>query len=155
MGSRIKLQLKGFDDMLAKVQAAGGNVDAAAKTCMQRSVNVLESNLKKEAEASGASTTEVTHSVRAAGNKIEAETGWKLGEYNSAAPSEGYKALFIEFGTGKYSARGKGKDRKTRAGYNRGSTPQKPFISAARKKSAKPIRAIQQQTLQDIIKELE
>lgn len=153
--SRLTLALKGFDTMLEKVQAAGGDVDTAARACMQKSVVVLENNLKSEAEARGVSTSTVSHSVSVEGNRIAAETGWKLGEYDSANPSEGYKALFKEFGTGKYSARGKGKDRKTREGHNRGSTAQQPFLSAARKKSAKRIRAIQQDTLQDILKELE
>lgn len=153
--SRLTLALKGFDDVLEKIQAAGGDVDSAARSCMDQSIKVLESNLIKEAQASGAETTTVFHAVSVDGNRVSAETGWKLGEYNSANPSEGYEAMFVEFGTGKYSARGKGKDRQTAAGYNRGSTAPRPFISKARQKSAKQIRAIQQETLQNIVKELE
>lgn len=153
--ARIKLQVKGFEDMLAAVQRAGGDIDKAAHTCMERSVRVLESNLIKEAQASGAETSEVFHQVTAKSNRISAETGWKLGSYDSNNPSEGYRAMFAEFGTGKYSARGKGKDRETAAGYNRGSTEPRPFMAKARKKSAKPIRELQQETLQNIVKELE
>ncbi len=151
----MRLQVKGFDEMLERVKRAGGNVDAAARQCMEQSVRVLESNLKKEAEASGAPTSTVSHSVTSNGNRISGETGWKLGEYDSSNPSEGYEAMFTEFGTGRYSARGKGKDRQTAAGHNRGSTEPRPFMAAARKKSAKPIRAIQEETLQNIVKELE
>ena len=152
--TRLGLSLKGFEEMLGRIEAAGGDVDKAARACMEKSINVLESNLIAEAQASGAGTSTVAHTVSSEGNRITAETGWKLGEYNSSNPSEGYEALFTEFGTGKYSTRGKGKDRHTRAGANRGSTAPRPFISAARKKSAKPIRAIQQETLQNIVKEL-
>lgn len=152
--SKLKLSINGFDKMLEKIQAAGGDIDRAARECASKSVEILESNLISEAQASGAETTTVFHEVTASGNIISAETGWKLGEYNSANPSEGYQAMFTEFGTGKYSARGKGKDRKTAKGYNRGSTEPRPFFSNARKKSAKQIRAMQQETLQNITKEL-
>lgn len=153
--SKMRLQVKGFEDMLAAVQRAGGDIDAAARDCMEKSVQVLESNLKREAEASGAETSTVMHTVTSKGNRVSAETGWKLGAYDSSNPSEGYRAMFTEFGTGKHSARGKGKDRQTAAGYNRGSTEPRPFMASARKKSVKPVRAIQQETLQNIVKELE
>ena len=153
--AKMRMQVKGFDEMLAAVQRAGGDVDKAARLCMERSVQVLESNLKKEAEASGAATSAVTHSVKQSGNRISAETGWQLGNYDSDNPSEGYQAMFTEFGTGRHSARSKGKDRETAAGYNRGSTEPRPFMAKARKKSVKPIRAIQEETLQNITKELE
>lgn len=152
---RMRLKVKGFDEMLERVQRAGGNVDAAARQCMERSLQVLESNLKKEAEASGAPTSTVTHTVDVNGNRISGETGWELGAYDSSNPSEGYEAMFREFGTGKHSQRGKGKDRETAAGHNRGSTEPRPFMEKARKKSAKPIRALQEETLQNIVKELE
>lgn len=153
--AKMRLQIKGFDEMLERVQRASGDIDAAARQCMEKSVSVLESNLKKEAEASGAPTSTVSHSVTSSGNRISGETGWKLGDYDAANPSEGYLAMFREFGTGKHSARGKGKDRETAAGYNRGSTEPRPFMAKARKKSAKPIRAIQEETLHNIVKELE
>lgn len=153
--AKMRLQLKGFDELLERVQRAGGELDTAARTCVEKSVRVLESNLKKEAEASGAPTSTLSHSVTSSGNRISGETGWKLGDYNSTNPSEGYLAMFREFGTGKHSTRGKGSDRHTAAGYNRGSTMPRPFMAQARKKSVKPIRAIQQETLRDIVKELE
>lgn len=152
--AKIKLQLKGFDDMLAAIQKASGDVDKAARDCAEKSVSVLEEYLIDEAQASGAETTEVFHQVTAEGNRISAETGWKLGSYDSNNPSEGYRAMFTEFGTGKHSARGKGKDRETAAGHNRGSTQPHPFMETARKRAAKPVKAIQQETLQNILKEL-
>lgn len=152
---RMRLQVKGFDEMLDAIKRAGGDVDKAAKVCMEKSIQVLESNLISEAKASGAETSTVFHKVTSNGNMVAAETGWKLGEYDSNNPSEGYRAMFIEFGTGKSSERGKGKDRQTAAGYNRGSTAPRPFLAQARKKSVKAIRAVQQETLQNITKELD
>ena len=153
--AKMRLQIKGFDEMLERVQRASGDVDAAARQCMEKSVRVLESNLKKEAEASGAPTSTVSHNVTSSGNRISGETGWKLGDYDSANPSEGYDAMFREFGTGKHSKRGKGRDRETAAGHNRGSTEPRPFMEKAREQSVKPVRAIQRKTLQKIVKELE
>lgn len=153
--ARMRLKVGGFEKMLERVQKAGGDVDAAAQQCMEQSLQVLERNLKKEAEASGAPTSTVTHTVTVNGNRISGETGWKLGAYDSSNPSEGYEAMFREFGTGKHSQRGKGKDRQTAAGFNRGSTEPRPFMEKARAESVKPIRAIQRKTLQNIVKELE
>lgn len=153
--AKMRLKVKGFDEMLAAINRAGGDVDKAARVCMEKSVQVLESNLIGEAQASGAKTSTVFHAVTSEGNRVFAETGWKLGGYDSANPSEGYEAMFREFGTGRYSERGKGKDRETQAGHNRGSTEPRPFMAQARKKSVKAIRAIQQETLQNITKELD
>lgn len=152
--ARIKLQLKGFEDMLAAIQKASGDVDKAARTCMEKSVSVLEEYLIDEAAESGAETSEIFHQVTQEGNRISGETGWKLGGYDSNNPSEGYRAMFVEFGTGKHSARGKGKDRTTAAGHNRGSTEPRPFMEQARKRAVKPVRTIQRETLQNIMREL-
>lgn len=153
--AKIKLQFGGFDRMLERVQKAGGDIDAAARQCMEESLQVLESNLKSEAAASGAGTSTIRHTVTVNGNRISGETGWELGTYDSSNPSEGYDAMFREFGTGKHSKRGRGKDRQTAAGHNRGSTEPRPFMEKARMESVKPVRAIQRKTLQKIVKELE
>ena len=149
--AKMRLQVKGFDEMLERVQRAGGNVDKAAKKCMERSVSVLEEYLIDEAAESGVETTEIFHQVTVSGNRISGETGWKLGNYDSNNPSEGYRAMFAEFGTGRHSARSRGKDRETAAGYNRGSTEPRPFMAQARKRAVKPVRTIQQETLQELL----
>ena len=153
--ARMRMKVSGFDEMLDAIRRAGGDVDKAVKVCMEESVQILEGNLIKAAEASGAETSTVSHKVTSEGNRVAAETGWELGAYDSANPSEGYRAMFVEFGTGKSSQRGKGKDRETQAGHNRGSTEPRPFMDKARKKSVKAIRAVQQEALQDIVKELD
>ena len=153
--ARMRLQVKGFEDMLARVQKANGDIDKAARECMEKSARILESNLRREAEASGAETSEIVRTVESSKLKIKAEVGWKLGEYDSNNPSQGYRAMFREFGTGKHSGRSAGKDRQTAAGYNRGSTEPRPFMATARKKSKKPIHAVQAETLHNIVKELE
>lgn len=153
--SKITLNIDGFDELLAAVKRAQGNVEKAAEECARRSARVLESNLKREAEASGADTSEVRTEIKHDALKLRANVGWKLGSYDSKNPSQGYRAMFVEYGTGKFSDRGKGKDRQTAAGYNRGSTLPHPFMNNARKKSEKPIHAIQEEMLQNIAKEFE
>lgn len=153
--ARIKLQLDGFEDMLARVQKANGDIDKAARDCMEKSAQILESNLRREAAAAGAETSEIVREVTSSKLKVKAEVGWKLGSYDSDNPSQGYRAMFVEFGTGKHSGRSAGKDRQTAAGANRGSTAPRPFMAAARKKSKKPIHAVQEETLHNIVKELE
>lgn len=153
--AKITLNVDGFDELLAAVKRAQGNVEKAADECVKRSARVLEGNLKSEAEASGADASEVKTDIKHDALKLRAEVGWKLGTYDSDNPSQGYRAMFVEYGTGKFSDRGKGKDRETKAGANRGSTLPHPFMNNARKKSEKPIHAIQEDMLKNIAKEFE
>ena len=153
--AKITLNLDGFDDLLAAVKRAQGSVEKAARECAERSARVLESNLKSEAEASGSDASEVKADIKQDALKFRVEVGWKLGDYNAENPSQGYRAMFVEYGTGKFSERGKGKDRETAAGANRGSTLPSPFMNDARKKSEKSIHAIQEDMLKNIAKEFD
>ena len=40
--SGIKIKLEGFDDILAKIQKAGGTVDNAAKACIEKSADKID-----------------------------------------------------------------------------------------------------------------
>ena len=44
--SGIKIKMEGFDDILAKIQKAGGTIDKAAKTCLEKSADIMQAELK-------------------------------------------------------------------------------------------------------------
>ena len=50
--SGIKIKLEGFDDILAKIQKAGGTIDKAAKTCIEKSADIMSAFFSKKKEVS-------------------------------------------------------------------------------------------------------
>ena len=68
------------------------------------------------------------------------QVGWEMGEYNPQNLSEGFKALFLNFGTPHRSKHGKVKAR--------------GFITRAKKKSKKNIKAAQENALNEILRGL-
>ena len=74
------------------------------------------------------------------GDVYTAKVGWEIGTYDPTNLSQGYKALFLNYGTPKR------KRSQIKARY---------FIATAKKKAKNPIKDIQNQVLDDILKELE
>lgn len=141
MASKIQLNLKGFDDLFEQIKKAGGTVDAAADSCLRQSAQIMQAELKSQMQAAGvagdliASMPQPTVSVE--GNKYRAEVGYKKGAYDPSNPSDGYKVVFLNYGTphrtkhGKVAARG--------------------FIQKAKKTASPKIKKAQQQTLEKIL----
>lgn len=140
----IRLKMDGFSDLLNEIKLAEGNVEKSVMKCQTKSATILEDNLKREANKSNV-PSRLTNSMQPATVKnengiITAEVGWKKGAYNPKNLSDGYKIVFLNYGTprrkkhGKIEARG--------------------FIQRAKKKAKKPIQTQQEQTLKDILKGL-
>lgn len=137
----IKLDLNGFDDLFAQITKAGGTVDDAAKSCLTESAQIMQSELKAQMQASGVDSDLINSmpppEVEAEGNRYTARVGYKKGNYNPDNPSDGYKLVFLNYGTphrkkhGKVVARG--------------------FIQRAKKKASPKIKKAQKETLNKII----
>lgn len=146
MGSNSKtiLTLKGFDKLLQQIQAANGNVENAVVDAMQKSVDIVYRDLQEEAHAVGVpdSITQAIKKepVKVEGNYISGAVGWKLGQYNPRDLSQGYKAVFLNYGAVR---------------KNRGTIAARGFIAAAKEKSKKNVKAVQRKTFKEIIKGLE
>ena len=54
--SGIKIKLEGFDDILAKIQKAGGTIDKAAKTCIEKSSDIMQAELKSNMQSKNVSS---------------------------------------------------------------------------------------------------
>lgn len=160
--SGIKLDLKGFSKMLEELQRAGGNVNQAAQRAIDESAKIVESELKAACDSSGVPasvSSEIRTKTEGSGNRYSAEIGWELGTYNPQNLSAGYKAIFMNYGTGHRSIR----QEKLRAqiggqfrtlGQNRGQMTALQFIAAGKKASKPKVKKIQKQLLDDVLKEL-
>lgn len=148
----IKINLKGFEKMLADIQAAGKDVEAAAAQAITESARVVEADLRTEAAESNVPddiTQQITTQTEQDADRYSAEVGWKLGTYNPQNPSAGYKAIFLNYGTVR---------RRTRLGHNRGAIQKRAvnqqFIYRAKQRAAPKVRKIQREILKNALGEL-
>lgn len=141
----IKLQLSGFDELFEQIKKAEGNVDKAAEQCLEESAQVMQSELKLQMQKSGVDSDLInrmpTPEIKKDGNTLIARVGYKKGAYNPDDLSDGYKVVFLNYGTPKRSKHGK--------------VEAKGFIDKAQRKAKKQIKKKQEETLKKIIGELQ
>ena len=161
--ARIKLQLKGFDEMLENIQKAGGDVNVAAESCIRESAQIMHADLITEMQSSGVDGGLVSRmpqpEVKIEGNTFTAKVGYKMGAYDPDNPADGFKIAFLNYGT----ANRKTKDDKQRVniggawvttGTNRGAIPEHGFIARAKDTARPKIKKAQRQTLQSIMEKV-
>lgn len=140
----IKLQLDGFDDLLKKIEKAGGSIDTAAESCLKKSASIMEDELKAQMNKANVDSGLINRmpapSIEKEGNRITARVGYKKGAYNPRNPSDGYEVVFINYGTPRRSKHGKIKAR--------------GFIAKAKRKARPQIKKQQETTLKEILRGL-
>ena len=141
MASKSMLQLKGFDDLLEQIQKAGGNIDRAAESCLRQSAQIMQQELKQQMQAAGVDSDLVGSmpppQITIKGNTYSAAVGYKKGSYDPDDPSDGYKVVFLNYGTPRRTMHGKVKAR--------------GFIQAAKKKASPRIKKAQSETREKIL----
>ena len=141
MSSKAVLQLKGFDDLLEKIQKAGGSVDAAADSCLRQSAQIMESELKAQMQAAGVDGNLINRmpppKITVKNNRYSAAVGYEKGEFDPRDPSDGHKVVFLNYGTPRRTMHGK--------------VAARGFIQAAKKKARPRIKKAQQETLEKIL----
>lgn len=139
----IKLQLSGFDDLFEQIKKAEGNVDNAAEQCLEESAQIMQSELKVQMQKSGVDSDLInrmpTPELKKDGNTLIARVGYKKGAYNPDDLSDGFKVVFLNYGTPKRSKHGK--------------VEAKGFIDKAQRKAKTQIKKKQEETLKKIIGE--
>ncbi len=137
----IKLQLSGFDELLEQIQKASGTADRAVESCLKQSAQIMQSELKSEMQKSGVDSDLIdrmpTPELQKDGNTMIARVGYKKGAYNPDDLSDGFKVVFLNYGTPKRSKHGK--------------LEAKGFIDRAQKKARKRIKKAQKETLEKIL----
>ena len=141
MSSKAILQLKGFDDLLEKIQKAGGSVDAAADSCLRQSAQIMEAELKAQMQAAGVDGNLINRmpppKITVKNNRYRAAVGYEKGEFDPRDPSDGHKVVFLNYGTPRRTMHGK--------------VAARGFIQAAKKKARPRIKKAQQETLEKIL----
>lgn len=160
-GVRISVN---FSDLLEKIQKAEGNLEEAAWTAARVGAREMYKTLLSEAEASNVPSN-VTDKIRiqadrdAGGNRMAARVGWAMGDYDPRDPSEGYQAVFVNYGTPRRSVKKEGvrvqidgtwKTLKLDRGYIDG----RGFIGRAKKKARSKIKKAQKEALEQILEGL-
>jgi hypothetical protein len=78
--------------------------------------------------------------IEADGNRYRAAVGYKKGSYDPSNPSDGYKVVFLNYGTPRRTMHGK--------------VAARGFIQKAKKKARPKIKKAQQETLDEILRGL-
>lgn len=138
MAGGIKLDLKGFAEYAQKVQDAGASVDATADIVIRSSANIMKTEYQTAMASTGTSGSLIGRmpapEIEKSGNKSTAFVGYHKGAYVPNNISDGYKAVFLNYGTPRIKPR--------------------KFIDMA-KKSAKPkIRKDMQKVIDEVVERL-
>lgn len=139
--SGITVKLEGFEELYKQIEKANGSMNKAAESCIKQSAQIVQSELKTQMQSAGVPSDLIgrmpSPTITAEGNTYTAHVGYEKGEYNEKKPSDGYKVVFLNYGTphrrkhGKIVARG--------------------FIQKAKKKSAPKVKKAQKEVLEKII----
>lgn len=144
MATGIKVKITGFEDLLNDIEAAGGKMAEACDSAVRQSAQIVQSELKSKMKEAGVADSLVSEmppfSVERNGNVVTAYVGYTKGVYDPKDPSDGYKVVFLNYGTphrtkhGKIVARG--------------------FIQAAKKSANPKVKKAQKQALEKILERL-
>ena len=139
--SGITLKLDGFEEMLKDIEAAGGTINKAVDSTMKQSAQIVQAELKKQMQGASPKAVDsglinrMSSSVKWEGNVCTAEVGYKKGSYNPKKLDDGYKAVFINYGTPRIAPSG--------------------FIGKAKEKAKQPVKKAQEQAFKKILERLQ
>lgn len=137
--SGIKLEFKGFDDMIEKIRKAELDVKPIVNDCMQNAAKIQKKELEqamKDADIDeGLIERMPKPKVEWQGDRCRVIVGYPVGTYNPNNLSDAFKVIFHNYGTPKYKG--------------------KFFIATAKKTAAPQIRKETKKALTKIIKEIE
>lgn len=140
----IKMRIDGFDNLIKEIEQAGGNADKEAKKCVEVCAETLQDELKSKMASAGVDSGLISRmpsaEIEEDFGKFTARTGYKKGDYNPRNISDGYKAVFINYGT----------PRRTK----HGQVEARDFIGKAKRSARAKIKREQEKTLSDILRGL-
>lgn len=138
MAKKGIISFYGFDELLKKIEDAGGTIDDAVTNCVKESEQIVQEEMKaqmrKKKVASDLIRRMPKPTIEKIGNAITARVGYKKGKYNPKKLSDGYKAVFINYGTPRIKPR--------------------KFIDDTKRKARPQIKKMQEEALNEILKGL-
>lgn len=139
MARKPALSLTGFDDLLARIERAGGTIDQAADACAREAARVQQSHLRAQMQRKKASSSLVSRlpepEIERDGNVWRVRVGYKKGAYDPKDLSDGYKAVFLNYGTPRVKPR--------------------KFVEAAKRRARPEIKEAEERALSDMLRGLE
>lgn len=141
----IKVKISGFEDLLNAINEAGGSIDKAVDSATRQSAQIVQTELKSQMQQSGVSTDLINAmpapEITRDGNVVIARVGYKKGSYDPANPSDGYKVVFLNYGTPHRKKHGK--------------IVAKGFIQRAKKSATPKVKKVQKQVFEKILARLQ
>jgi len=141
----IKVKIQGFEELLKEIEDAGGSINKACDSAIKQSAQIMQNELKSQMQSAGLDAGLISRmpqfQVTNSGNRYEAKVGYSKGSYNPDNLSDGYKAVFANYGTPKRKRHGKERAR----GY----------VLKAKKKANNKIKKAQEEAFKKILKRLQ
>lgn len=151
----IKLKIKGFEDLINNIEAAGGSSVQACENALKGSAVIMQNELKAEMRMSNVPSDLVNEmpnfSVETNGNRTTARVGYQKGNYDPNNLSTGYKVLFLNYGTPHRKYHGQIREGSP---LKSGGTIHLGFIQRAKKNANPKIRKQQKQAFEKILERL-
>lgn len=141
----IKLNLNGFEDLLKEIEAAGGSINSAADSAIRQSAQIMQSELKSQMQNAGVDSGLIgampPPEIETNANRFQARVGYRKGSYNPDNLSDGYKVVFLNYGTPNRRKHGKERAR--------------GFVQKAKRRAKPKIKKEQEKALKKILARLE
>lgn len=148
----IKLKLEGFNELLKEIEKAGEKIEPVTKNVLEQSANIMQEELKSQMQKSDVPKNLINEmpppTVEEDSGLFTAHVGYKKGTYNPHNLSNGYKVVFLNYGTPYRKKHGKIKD------VSEGGKIKLGFITRAKNKAKKKITTQQENALKEILKGL-
>ena len=146
----ITLKLDGFDQLYKALEKAGKNADAEAVKCAQKCADIFDAELRNQIIKTANVKSEYTYNdgdnavtvkndrestqmnlahrmpkprIKNSFGFVRAEVGFEKGNYDPSNISDGYKAIFLNYGTPKRKAHGQLEPRNFRKKAERVAKP--------------------------------
>ena len=107
----IKLKLNGFEELLKDIEKAGGSINQAAESAMKQSAQIMQTELKDQMRIANVDPQLIARmppfEIEKSANRVTALVGYKKGAYDPQNPSDGYLAVFLNYGTPNRTKHGK------------------------------------------------
>lgn len=135
----IKLTFKGFDEYMERIEKAGGDIAAVTEKAMREAARIQQTELVSAMRSAGVSSHLISEMPEPrivwSGNRISVKVGYPVGSYDPKNLTDGFKAIFINYGTPRIKPRN--------------------YIAPAKKKAAPQIKKSIKAALEEILKEME
>lgn len=137
--ANLKLNIDGFDELIQKLQESNKNVKEIIHKVSTEGKQIVEEEYKNQMRLKNVDSGLISRmdpsSIETDGSITTVEVGYKKGQYHPKDISDGYKAIFINYGTPRIKPRN--------------------FIKATKKKVKRQLEKKYQKALSEILEELE